>query len=188
MNKDDQRSNILTLLDLYSPSDPIELRSKQKIIYFVNSNPECFNNDFVLGHVTGSALVVDKKIEFTLLTHHKKLDKWLQFGGHSDGLSDVFQTAKREASEESGLMELEPIAGHEGIFDIDVHEIPAKGEMPKHFHYDVRIILSADMGSKFKVSDESKEIKWIKLTEVYKFNNTQSVLRLVNKAMDLSKK
>lgn len=187
MDKDDQRFNILNLLDLYSPSDPIECISKQKIIDFVKSNPECFNNNFVLGHVTGSALVVDKKIEFALLTHHKKLDKWLQFGGHSDGLPDVFQTARREAFEESGLLDLEPIAGHEAIFDLDVHEIPAKGEIPKHFHYDVRIILSTDMGSQFKVSDESKEIKWIKLTEVYKFNNTQSVLRLVNKAMDLSK-
>ncbi len=54
---------------------------------------------------------------------HKKLQKWLQFGGHSDGDSDTRATATREFHEESGI-EIEPIV-MDDIFNIDIHDIPA---------------------------------------------------------------
>jgi 8-oxo-dGTP pyrophosphatase MutT (NUDIX family) len=54
---------------------------------------------------------------------HKKLQKWLQFGGHSDGESDTLATAIREFREESGIT-LEPTI-YPDIFDIDIHHILA---------------------------------------------------------------
>jgi hypothetical protein len=41
----------------------------------------------------------------------------------------------REAEEESGLRDL---AGEQDIFDLDRHRIPARGDEPEHWHYDVR--------------------------------------------------
>lgn len=58
-----------------------------------------------------------------LLMFHKKLQKWLQFGGHSDGDIDTLATAIREFHEESGIIREPDI--FVDIFDIDIHEIPA---------------------------------------------------------------
>ena len=185
MNKDDKRLNILELLEEYKSSDKLENELKQKIVDFVKSNPECFNNDFKFGHITGSALVVDRNIKFTLLNYHRKLNKWLQFGGHSDGLHDVVQTAKREALEESGLTSLKPLDGFNGVFDVDVHQIPEKREMPSHLHYDIRIILTADKNEEIKISDESKDLRWVRLDEANKYNDSASFVRLIQKAINI---
>ena len=46
-----------------------------------------------------------------LLTHHRKLDRWLQLGGHADGDRDLARVALKEAEEESGLAGLVGRAG-----------------------------------------------------------------------------
>ena len=73
------------------------------------------------GHITAGALVIDKKGN-VLLNHHKILDKWLHFGGHSDNDSNSLNVAKREVMEESGIVDVEDFGGK--IFDVDVHTIP----------------------------------------------------------------
>ena len=183
----DIRDKLLGLLNKYKPIDSPENKSKMDIIEFVKSNPKCFDNDYKLGHITGSASVVDEKIEYALLTYHPHFDKWLQFCGHSDGLSDVLRTGYREAQEESGLKSLKFITGHEGIIDLDVHPIPPGGGMPLHNHYDVRIILMADRDEHFVVSRESKELKWVKLENMANYNTQKAFLRLVGKAIKLRK-
>ena len=179
----DKRDILLEILNKYKSVYIDEVETCNKFISFVEDNPRCFENDLESGHVTGSSLVVDENIEFTLLTHHAKINKWLQFGGHSDGSSDVIQTGFREAQEESGLTKLRFIPGHEEVIDIDIHEIPQKGSSPLHYHYDVRIILQADINEPFSISSESKDLKWVKLEDVFAYNSQPSFLRLINKAM-----
>ena len=101
-----KREPIIKLLGKHEPFDEQERKSLKEILDFVNEHDECFENDFKLGHITGSALVVDENLEYTLLTHHSLLNKWFQFGGHSDGHNLVSETAFREAEEESGLKSL----------------------------------------------------------------------------------
>ena len=70
-----------------------------------------------------------------LLAHHRKLGRWLQPGGHSDGDPDTLAVALREAREESGL---DVQALDDAIFDLDLHRIPARDREPAHLHFDVR--------------------------------------------------
>ena len=91
------------------------------------------------GHITGSAFVVDAASGRVLLHHHRRLDRWLQLGGHDDGEHDPLATALREGREESGLLDLRPLST--AILDIDVHEIPAGRSEPAHLHHDVRYAL-----------------------------------------------
>ncbi len=109
------------------------------------------------GHFTGSAFVVSRDDLRVLLTHHRKLDRWLQLGGHADGDRDLAAVALREAQEESGIadLELEP-----DLFDIDLHDIPARGEEIAHQHFDARFIVRAGKDETFVVSDESHELAW----------------------------
>jgi 8-oxo-dGTP pyrophosphatase MutT (NUDIX family) len=124
---------------------------------FLASAPEVFERSHAVGHFTGSAWLVSAAGERVLLTHHRKLGRWLQLGGHADGDRDLARVALREAEEESGLCDLvvEP-----GIFDLDRHLIPARGNEPAHWHYDVRYVVRATGSEGFAVSEESLELAW----------------------------
>ncbi|SEI84431.1 NUDIX hydrolase [Frateuria terrea] len=124
---------------------------------FLASAPQVFERSHAPGHFTGSAWLVSADGERVLLTHHRKLGRWLQLGGHADGDTDLARVALREAEEESGLRDLtvEP-----GIFDLDCHLIPARGAVAAHWHYDVRYVVRATGSEAFAVSEESLDLAW----------------------------
>ncbi|MGA0585729.1 NUDIX hydrolase [Dyella sp. KRB-257] len=125
---------------------------------FLDSSPDVFHRHHAPGHFTGSAWLVSGDGERVLLTHHRKLGCWLQLGGHADGDADLARVALREAEEESGLAGLR-VDG--GIFDLDRHRIPARGDEPEHWHYDVRYVVRACGGEAFAVSPESLALAWM---------------------------
>ena len=140
---------------------------------------DCFERTCFPGHITGSAWIVDRSREHVLLVHHAKLNKWLQPGGHADGDDNILRVALREAEEETGLKNIKAL--EDKIFDIDIHTIPARKEIPEHLHYDVRFILTGDISEKIVVSEESHEVTWIRLKDLQEFNQEQSVLRMRDK-------
>lgn len=115
------------------------------------------------GHFTASAWLVDRDGTRVLLTHHRKLDRWLQLGGHADGDRDLRAVALKEAGEESGLSSLQV---DEEPFDLDRHWIPERREVPGHWHYDVRYIVRATGDETFIVSDESHALAWRDIRDV----------------------
>lgn len=144
---------------------------------FIAREPQCFNRECREGHVTGSALVVNHDHSQVLLTYHKKLNRWLQLGGHSDGNPNTRDVALREGQEESGIHNLEFVT--KKIIDIDIHLIPKSKTEPEHYHYDIRFLLRAPEGSVIKKSSESKDLKWFTPSEVKALKTDESVLRLV---------
>jgi 8-oxo-dGTP pyrophosphatase MutT (NUDIX family) len=174
------RNTLLSLLQNHHPKDLHEVQFTKQITTFVQQNPDCFERSLLIGHVTGSAWILDKSHQFTLLTHHRKLDKWFQTGGHCDGDSDVLNVALKEAQEETGLSDIQIISPN--IFDIDIHEIPERKGVPAHLHYDVRFLLEADMNQPFTVSSESTDLAWVALSEVSKLNDSESIVRMVRKS------
>lgn len=165
----------------YRTAYPEEEASRDEIIEFIEGDPRCFEKINTNGHVTGSAMVINHDLTQVLLNHHRKLNKWIQFGGHSDGHNNPFEVAWREAEEESGLKSLRYIEGYENIFDLDVHIIAKIGDAPEHKHYDVRILLVCDEGEKLQISKESIELKWVKIENVKVYNNTPAFLRMIKK-------
>ncbi|QDK79459.1 NUDIX hydrolase [Spirosoma sp. KCTC 42546] len=180
------RQLLLQLLQQHSPADPNEQAMNQATIAFVEQYPDCFERSLLIGHITGSAWIVSPDRTQTLLIHHRKLDRWLQPGGHADGDPDVAAVALREAQEETGLTSLRllmPADGTPAIFDVDVHQIPARHDVPEHLHYDIRFLLEADPDEPFGVSDEIKNIQWFSLEMVDNYTDSESILRLIRKNM-----
>jgi 8-oxo-dGTP pyrophosphatase MutT (NUDIX family) len=173
------RQPLLHQLADYAAKHPEELETVGRFIAFVTEEPECFERSLAAGHVTGSAWIVSADGAKVLLTHHAKLDRWLQLGGHADGDSDVFAVALKEAREESGLSDFEPVG--DGIFDLDIHPIPARKSDPEHLHYDVRYVLRATGNTDYIVSDESHDLRWVTLDEVASLTGEESMLRMVRK-------
>jgi len=175
------RAAVLRLLRAHQPhaADPHEAAMTAEIIRFVDAHDDCLVRTCAPGHLTGSAWVVDAARSRVLLTHHRKLDKWLQPGGHADGDPDLLAVALREAREETGLTRLRPVSP--GVFDVDRHWIPARGDTPGHWHLDLRFLIEADPAEELVVSDESHDLKWVELERVAALNPEESMLRMVRK-------
>ncbi|MDP4258505.1 MAG: NUDIX hydrolase [Bacteroidota bacterium] len=173
------REPLLALLRHHRTSYPEELNMLEEMIRFVTDHPDCFERSLLEGHVTGSAWIVNPERSHVLLMHHFKLDKWVQPGGHCDGDPDVMAVAIREAEEETGLFVV-PIT--KSIFDLDIHTIPAKGDVPEHLHYDIRWLMEAAKGDEdLPNNHESHAIRWIKMDEVHRYTSSDSVLRMLQK-------
>jgi 8-oxo-dGTP pyrophosphatase MutT (NUDIX family) len=175
----DGRAALLGELRAYTAADAWEAQMQQRMIAFVASHPEALARSLAAGHVTASAWIVDPGRTRVLLTHHRKLGKWLQLGGHLDADTDVRAAALREAREESGLRSLRFATG--AIYDLDVHAIPARGTEPAHDHHDIRFVLEADPGEPLIVSAESRRLAWVALDELERYGVDESVLRLARK-------
>ena len=173
------RNQLLKLLAAYSQSYPQETACVNRVIEFVKRYETCFQRSLAVGHITGSAWIVNNAGTHTLLTHHKKLNKWLQPGVHADGESDVLQVAIREADEESGLTQLQ--VEDAKIFDVDIHQIPARGSEAQHLHYDIRFALRAHGSEKFVVSDESHDLAWVEIAQLADYSSEESMLRMARK-------
>ncbi len=173
------RKHLLDLLQEYQKSFPEESDRVERLQNFVREHPDCFERSSSIGHITGSAWLVNRAGTHTLLTHHKKLNKWLQPGGHVDGNPDVLQSALREAEEESGLSGILPLS--EDIFDIDIHAIPQHGSEAEHYHYDVRFAVHTTESEDYLVSDESHDLAWVNIQDVQQLTQEESMLRMVRK-------
>ena len=173
------RNTLIQLLNDYNPQATEEIEFKSRMLSFIDKNKDCFERTLLIGHITGSAFILNKDQSKALLLHHTKLDRWFQLGGHCDGDSDVLAVAVKEAQEESGIMGIEPLQVE--IFDIDIHRIPARKDEPEHDHYDVRFLLSVTSDEELVQNRESKELRWIgkDLSELPTDN--QSVVRMFKK-------
>jgi 8-oxo-dGTP pyrophosphatase MutT (NUDIX family) len=175
------RHAVLKLLRAHAAQslDPHEAAMTADTIRFVEDHADCLLRSCVPGHLTGSAWIVSPDRTRTLLTHHHKLDKWLQLGGHADGQEDLLAAALREAQEESGLTRLRVVA--QEVFDVDRHWIPPRKSDPGHYHYDLRFLIEADPAEPLVVSSESKDLAWVELARVATLNPEESMARMVRK-------
>src|SRR6478609_3772516 len=90
------RRDLIRVLENYSTPYKEEYEFVAKFADLLK-NKDCYLRSYMPGHLTGSAFVIDKSRRFVLLTHHAKLNKWLQPGGHADGDENIGGVALREA-------------------------------------------------------------------------------------------
>jgi len=183
-NEEVQRQKLLDLLEDYAVAHRDERSCVDAIRGLVESHSDCFERSCLPGHITASAWIVSADYQRFLLTHHRKLGRWLQLGGHADGDPDVEAVALREAQEESGMEHFEclPATAKCRVFDLDVHVIPARPGEPEHEHHDVRFLLVAAQDQPLQLSDESNDLRWFDWSESDKVASDESVARLARKA------
>ncbi len=172
------RHPLLQHLHTYRLQHPDEQAVVSLFQTFVSAHPDCFQRRLEEGHITASAWVLSPDLQEVLLTHHRKLNIWVQLGGHVEGNPQVQEEALREAQEESGISDLELL--DEAIWDLDRHRIPARKGEPEHWHYDVRFLLQARHRD-FQVSAESHDLAWVPLSELETYSQEASLLRMRDK-------
>jgi 8-oxo-dGTP pyrophosphatase MutT (NUDIX family) len=177
-------ASLVDSLRRHLPADEEEARDRDRILAFVVRHERPFDRGIVDGHLTGSAITVSADGSRVLLLHHRKLDRWLQPGGHGDpGETTGEEVALREALEESGIrgLHLHPAAPRP--LDVDVHDIPARGNEPAHEHLDLRYLVVAPEGAVIAPDlAELHEIRWVPWDEVDALGPDHGLRRALAKA------
>ncbi len=148
---------------------------RDRILSFIARHPDALFRTCLVGHLTGSALVVDDDRERVLLMLHATLGLWLQPGGHADGEGHLSSVALREATEETGIENLR-VAGP--AVDCDIHRIPERATEPEHEHMDVRFVVLAPPDATTRGNHESHALRWVTVAELDQLVGEQSLRRL----------
>ncbi len=179
------REHLLEQLQEYSERFAEESATVAALSDFVTKSPDCYERSNLQGHLTASAWIIDRNRSKVVLLHHFKLDRWMQPGGHADGERDLIRVACKEAEEETGIREPTLCTGD--IFDIDIHRIPQRGEVPEHLHYDVRYLFEVAGDTPLIHNHESHDVRWVDLDGLSAFTDEESVLRMGRKTSAVDK-
>lgn len=157
------------ILDQFIPYDDVEKSAVETIKATLNEHPNIFLKSCEIGHFTGSALIIDMNSGRFLLHYHKKLFRWLQFGGHSELETDMSLVALRETKEETGIQDLDffPNSTQHMPIDIEVQLIIQNKSQPEHYHFDFRYILITNEPQNLATnnSNESQQFQWFSFSE-----------------------
>ncbi len=169
-----------SILERYAPADAEQQKTRGAMLSFLDLHPrDAHLRTCVEGHLTASALVIDESRGKALLTFHKKLNRWLQLGGHCDGDANLAGAALRECWEESGI---DALVIDPAPIDLDIHLIPARKDEPAHLHLDTRFLVYAPHGAKETLSAESHSLGWFDPQGLAAIQTDASVRRLFARA------
>ena len=139
----------------FSAAIPCDERERESITTFLDIAPTLvkpFDEFSDPTHITGSGIVVGER--GVVLHLHKRLNMWLQPGGHIDAGETPAEGALREAREETGLDVVHPATGP-WLVHLDVHPGP-RG----HTHLDLRYLMYAPNADPAPGADESQDVRW----------------------------
>lgn len=141
----------------WTAPDPAQERLREDYLAHLAGHPDGVAKAGPPAHLTGSCVVLDGTGTRVLLTHHRKADAWFQFGGHlEEGDPTLWAAARREAREESGIPDLDPLPHP---VQLDRHVLV--GSFGRcHEHLDVRYAAVAPEGAAAVTSEESHDVRW----------------------------
>ncbi|MCG6927235.1 MAG: NUDIX hydrolase [Acidobacteria bacterium] len=187
MTDEDPIASLATSLERHVGADEEEARDRDRILEFVRRHVDPFARRIAEGHLTGSAIVVSADGGRVLMLHHRKLDRWLQPGGHANpGERTGEEVALREALEETGIVGLELHPNAPRPLDVDVHDIPGRENEPAHQHLDLRYLVTAPEDAAVSPQvEELHALRWTAWEELDDLGPDRGLRRALRKARAL---
>lgn len=174
-------AELLRDLESYAPSGGEEASSPDRFRSLLERSGNPFTRTRT-EHVTGSAVLAKPNGNAYLLIHHRRLNRWLQPGGHVEEEDEtVLAAALREAREETGVEDFNVPFGRR-ILDLDIHPIPAFDNRPVHIHFDVRYLFTTRQEVLTPSLDEVLGAAWFPFAEALAADVDGSLARALTKA------
>lgn len=155
----------------------------RQILAFMAEADNLFGRDSQGGHITCGAWILDPSLSKVILVRHRRLDRWIQPGGHIEIGETPFAGALREAEEETGIEDLVPWKNK--LFNLSVHLFPQGKDGPAHFHYDFRYLFIATGSSRIQATDETDGVVWVPLSRIADYTDEATILEMAEKTKRL---
>lgn len=166
------------LLDAYSPL-PSEEEALAAFRWLLATQDPLSRSQFAPGHFTASGFVLSPDRSAVLLIHHRRIDRWMQPGGHIDPTDlTPAAAARREIAEETGVAAGTALSN--GLFGLAHHPIPGRSDEPSHRHYDLRFAFIAE-DDRLAPTREVRDAAWARLDEVAAFDVDAETVHEVEK-------
>ena len=176
--------NLRRKIENYIPYNCEEEKDKEIMLKYMDTFDDVLTRDNEIGHFTSSCWIVNKDKTKVLMVYHNIYDSWSWTGGHADGESDLLKVSLKEAKEETGLVNVNPL--YEDIFSIEVLGVDGHMKNGKyissHMHLNLTYLLSADENEVTHIkADENSDVKWFELDEAVKVSNEPYMKKIYSK-------
>ncbi len=158
------RSRAMQTLRQFVALDAHQRQLRQEFLTQLSDRSDALDRTCLPDHLSASAVVLSPDATAVLLDLHRKVGRWLQFGGHVEpGDHDLAATALREATEESGIDDLVLVSMQP--LRLDRHPAPcAPGQARDHL--DVQFAAVAPARRAPRVSEESHDVQWFAVDDL----------------------
>ena len=176
----------------FTPYNEQEEVEKKIMLNYINDFDDVLTRQNKYGHFTSSAFVLNKERTKILMIYHKIYNSWAWVGGHADGDSDLLYVAMKEAKEETGIKNVEPIS--KDIYSLEIINVNGHEKRGKyvgsHVHLNVTYLLEADENEEIHIKeDENSGVKWVLINEILKVTSEPWVRnRVYSKILNKMKK
>ncbi len=161
-------------IENYLPYNCEEDKDKETMLKYMDLFHDVLTRNNEIGHFTSSCWIVNKERSKVLMVYHNIYDSWSWAGGHADGDEDLLYVSLKEAKEETGLKNIEPLSSE--IFSLEVMGVDGhikKGKyVSSHIHLNVTYLLCADENDITHIKeDENSGVNWFELDEAVSISN-----------------
>ena len=187
--------NLKEKIEKYIPYNEQEKNDKKIILQYLEQFDNILTRENEFAHFTASSWVLNKEKTKVLMIYHNIYQSWAWTGGHTDGESDLLQTAIRELREETGVQNVKIL--DDNIFSLEV--ICVNGHVKKgkyvssHVHLNLTYLLEVDENEKLQIKeDENSNVRWIPIEEIPKKVNEkwieENIYHKLNEKLKISDK
>ena len=161
--------NLKAGLEKFTPYNEQEEVEKRIMLNYIKDFDDVLTRQNEYGHFTSSAFVLNKERTKILMIYHKIYNSWAWVGGHSDGDSDLLYVAMKEAKEETGIKNVEPIS--KDIYSLEIINVNGHEKRGKyvgsHVHLNVTYLLEANENEEIHIKeDENSGVKWVPIDKI----------------------
>jgi len=161
--------NWIGLIKDYTPCCLQEEVDKELIEHCISKFEDVLTRANRFAHITSSGFIVNKTKDKVLMVHHNIYNSWSWTGGHADGEEDLLGVAIKEAIEETGVKNIQPLTPQ--ISSLDILPVQAHikngNYISAHLHLSIAYLVQADENQPLIIkADENSSVKWIPIDEV----------------------
>lgn len=178
--------NIRQQIKQYKPFNAQETKDQEMLLRYMDTFDNLLTRENEFAHFTASAWLVNEDFSKVLMVYHNIYQSWSWVGGHADGDSDLLHVALKEAKEETGLSNINPVM--EDIYSIEILGVPAHEKKGKHVsthvHLNVTYLLQASENESIQIkADENSDIGWFGLNDAIEAS-TEPEMKVVYKKLN----